>query len=258
MTTEINKYHTSKIYKLSSPQCEKFYIGSTTRTLNVRLTQHKSDYKIYLEKSIGSYLTSFEVVKFDDCIIELIKGVKCESKKELDRIEGECILEHHDRILNKNVAGRTLKEWYQINKGKIKEYYEAHKNEIKDKQKEYCKAHKNELKEKAKEYYEAHKNELRDKHKEYRETHKNELTDKKKEYYEAHKNEIKEKAKEYYEANKDKRIEKAKEYYEANKDKRKEKLTEKINCDCGGKYIKLNKTNHNKTQRHIDFLSSAS
>jgi hypothetical protein len=159
MTTEINKYHTSKIYKISSNQCEKFYIGSTTQTLKERLIHHKKDYKKYIEKGIGS-LTSFEVVKFDDAIIELIKDVKCESRKELYRIEGECILEHHNRILNKNVAGRTMKEYRETHKNEIKEWREAHKNEIKDKQKEYREAHKNEIKDKQKEYREANKEKI--------------------------------------------------------------------------------------------------
>ena len=162
MTTEINKYHTSKIYKISSPQCEKFYIGSTTQTLNRRLAGHKSHYKHYIE-GLYRYISSFEIVKFEDVIIELIKDVKCESKKELDRIEGECIKEHHDRILNKNVAGRTKKEYRETHKNEIKEWKEAHKNEIKDKWKEY---------------YEAHNNELKDKQKDYRETNKEKLNEK--------------------------------------------------------------------------------
>ena len=129
---EINKYHTSKIYKISSPQCEKFYIGSTTQKLNIRLSIHKSSYKRYIEKGIGSCFTSFEVVKFDDCIIELVKNVNCNSKKELEKIEGECIKEQYDRILNKRIEGRTYKEWCEINKDKMKEYREANKNKIKE------------------------------------------------------------------------------------------------------------------------------
>ena len=147
MTTEINKYHTSKIYKISSPQCEKFYIGSTTETLNRRLSKHKADYTGYI-KGNRMNVTSFEIVKFDDAIIELIKNVKCESRKELERIEGDCIKEHHDRILNKNVAGRTMKE-----------YKETHKNEIKEKMKEYREANK----EKFKEYRETNKEKLYEK-----------------------------------------------------------------------------------------------
>ena len=163
MTTEINKYHTSKIYRIISPQCEKFYIGSTTQTLKERLRHHKLDYKRYIEKGNESYLTSFEVVKFDDAIIELIKNVKCENRKDLDKIEGECIKEHHNRILNKNVAGRTMKEYKEVNKDKIKEqqkeWYEAHKNEIKEWTKDYREANKENIKQ----YYETNKEKLNEK-----------------------------------------------------------------------------------------------
>ena len=151
--SETNKYNTSKIYKISSTQCDKFYIGSTTQTLNQRLSVHKSSYKRYAEKGIGSYTTSYEVVKYDDAIIELLKNVKCENKKDLDRIEGECILEHHNRILNKFVAGRTGKEYREANKEKIKEYYEANK----DKFKEYREANKEKIKAYQDAYYETNK-----------------------------------------------------------------------------------------------------
>jgi len=174
MTTEINKYHTSKIYRISSPQCDKFYIGSTTRTIKARLSGHKAKYKRYIEKGNERYLTSFEIVKFDDCIIELIKDVKCENRKELEKVEGECIKEHHDRILNKNIAGRTLKEYRETHKNEIKEYRETHKNEIKDRMKEYRETHKNEIKDRTKEYRETHK----EKNKEYRETNKDKLREK--------------------------------------------------------------------------------
>lgn len=172
MTTEINKYHTSKIYKISSNQCEKFYIGSTTTTLKERLRHHKKDYTSYIKGNRGN-VTSFEIVKFDDAIIELIKDVKCESRKELERIEGECILEHHNRILNKVVAGRTKREYYEANKEKRKKYYE-----------EYNEINKDKRIEKAKEYYEANK----DKMKQYREVNK----DKNKEWREENKDKLKE------------------------------------------------------------------
>jgi hypothetical protein len=137
MTTEINPYHTSKIYKISSPQCDKFYIGSTTRTLKERLRKHKTAYKIYIEKGIGCCVSSFEIVKFDDCIIELIKDVNCENRKELVKVEGDCIKEHHDRILNKVIAGRTKKEWNELNKDKLKqqmkEYNDLHKDKLQEK-----------------------------------------------------------------------------------------------------------------------------
>jgi len=144
---EPNKYHTSKIYKISSSQCNKFYIGSTIQTLNKRLSAHKTNYKSY-EKGIRHYTTSYEVVKYDDAIIELIKDVKCENRKQLEKIEGECILEHHNRILNKRVEGRTRKEYYEMNSEKIKGQSKANYEANKDKKKEYYQANKEKLHEK--------------------------------------------------------------------------------------------------------------
>jgi hypothetical protein len=106
--TEINKYHTSKIYKISSPQCDKFYIGMTTSTLEKRLRGHKSAYKRYVEKKLGCCIASFEVVKFDDCIIQLIEDVKCNNKKELEMIEEAYIKEYQNKTLNKHIPGRMI------------------------------------------------------------------------------------------------------------------------------------------------------
>ena len=178
MTTEINPYHTSKIYKISSNQCEKFYIGSTTQTLKTRLSLHKAHYKRYIEKGIGCCFTSFEVVKFEDVIIELVRDVNCENRKELEIIEGGYIKEYHDRILNKIVVGRTPKEYWKTHKNESKvkntKYRETHKEQIIEKKKEYYEAHKNEIKEQSKEYYEANKNEI----KERREANKEKLYEK--------------------------------------------------------------------------------
>jgi hypothetical protein len=139
--TEINKYHTSKIYKISSPQIEKFYIGMTTQTLEKRLRGHKSAYKRYVEKKLGCCLASFEVVKFDDCIIELIKDVKCNNKKQLEMIEEECIKEYQDKIFNKHIPGRMIinekKEETKWNRQikymyeKMKQDYDYYNNEKK-------------------------------------------------------------------------------------------------------------------------------
>lgn len=43
-----------------------------------------------------------------------------------------------------------------------------------------------------------------------------------------------------------------KKHYEKNKDK----YCEKVNCECGGKYMKINKSHHFKTKKHQNYLSS--
>jgi len=148
-----------------------------------------------------------------------------------------------------------------------KEYCEQHADEKKEKAKQYYKDHKDEIKEKAKQYKIDHKDELKDKAKQYYEDHKDIINDKAKQYNIDLKDELKEKAKQYYKDHKDKykeysKINKAKcdlykkKYCEKNKEALKEKATEKINCECGGKYIRANKSTHFKTKKHIDFCGN--
>jgi len=80
----------------------------TTQTLEKRLREHKSAYKRYVEKKLGYCIASFEVVKFDDCIIELIEDVKCNNKKELEMIEEAYIKEYQNKTLNKHIPGRMI------------------------------------------------------------------------------------------------------------------------------------------------------
>ena len=167
--TEINKYHNSKIYKLVSSKTEKYYIGSTIRELCRRKAEHKHAYKKYLENNNNIYISSFEILKYDDCKIELIKLFKCENKTELEKEEGNLIKQYHDNILNKYVAGRTYNEWYNDNKEKIQNY-----------KKEWHNDNKERLNKKSKEYRNINKIHLAEVSKKYRETNKEKLNENKK------------------------------------------------------------------------------
>jgi len=46
-----------------------------------------------------------------------------------------------------------------------------------------------------------------------------------------------------------------KEYYEKNKDIINAKVNIKTQCECGGSYLKKHKSNHMKTQKHINYRS---
>ena len=99
-----------------------------------------------------------------------------------------------------------------------------------------------------KEYLADNKDKLLEKAKEYRKVNK----DKIKEYYEGRKD-IR---KEYYEDNKIKLLENAKEYYENNKNKILEQKKIKYNCICGSCFRKSEKSQHERTKKHIKFLES--
>ncbi len=71
-------YQNGKIYKITSPSTDKIYIGSTTQLLKERFSQHRSRFK----KCRKQY-SSRHLLKYNDCIIELIEDYPCNSKNEL-------------------------------------------------------------------------------------------------------------------------------------------------------------------------------
>jgi len=88
--------------------------------------------------------------------------------------------------------------------------------------------------------------------KEYNEEYKKKIAENAKEYREEHKEEIKEKAKEYREIHKEELSKQKKEYYEIHK----EEINKKHECECGGKFTHSNKTIHEKSKRHQNYLKS--
>jgi len=71
-----------------------------------------------------------------------------------------------------------------------------------------------------------------------------------KEYEEDNKDKISAKNKEYYQQNKDKILERVKNYVENSK--------EKINCLCGSSIFKHNKSIHERSKKHLDYIQSQS
>ena len=145
----MSKYSESKIYKLTSSQTDKVYIGSTIKSLDVRFSNHKAHYKSWLKSQINK-ITSSDLLQYDDVKIELIKEFPCETRKELEKEEGKLILENN--CVNKYVVGRTKKEYDKIyrhkNKEKYKEYVEANKEKVKEHKKKYVEANKEKINEK--------------------------------------------------------------------------------------------------------------
>lgn len=158
-------YSKSKIYKLSHPDTDKIYIGSTIQQLNRRLSEHKSDYNRY-KKNEYNFVTSFFLFELgiDDVKIELIEFYPCETKKQLEIHEGHVIQELTDTCVNKRISTKMSKkeretEYYQNNKDKIKQYYQENKDKIKE--------YREENKEKIEEYREKNKERIKQKSKQY-------------------------------------------------------------------------------------------
>jgi len=112
-----NKYHNGKIYKITNIHNNNVYIGSTYTTLKKRLWKHETDLRGYMglpyitktgierPRKPRDYRTSFECMYDNDYNIELIKDVKCESRKEL--------FQEEQKVLNEF---RTNKDINVVNK----------------------------------------------------------------------------------------------------------------------------------------------
>lgn len=204
-----------KIYKLSNDE-GAFYIGSTKKDLNKRLSQHQSSYKRFTENKIP-YYSAMDVLKGTNTKIELLEDLGEITAQEAKLKENEYIC-NIVNCVNKNKAFTTneekkiqMKQYYKEHKDKIKEWYLKNKDRCLQNRKKYYE----ENKEKFKEWYEENK----EKHNEYNKKYYSENKDKHKQYYQTKKEELKQKHKSYYEANKDKIIERQKKYYENKKAK---------------------------------------
>ena len=289
-------YQNGKIYKIvSNTDDDICYVGSTTnKYLCQRMTKHKNNYKVWKNgktNNTSSY-ELFEKYGFENCRIELLELVPCNSRDELTKKEAEYIRALN--CVNKVLPDRTLKEWYKeyydenkesliqyqkeyriINEDKIKErtkiHYEENKSKFSEKAKEYRETNKDKISERRKKYYEENKSKISEKQKkryeenkskiserakEYRKVNKSEISEKRKKRYEENKGEILKKQKKRYEENKSKISEKAKDYYEANKDTISEKGKQKYTCCCGSISTIVHKLRHEKTKKHMDFITS--
>lgn len=219
MTKAPSDYNKGKIYVIRNHINDNLYVGSTTQTLSKRLSYHKSDsqnkkYKLY---------QAIDELGFENFYIELIENYPCDTKEQLTAREGYFIRLFGTFVngYNKNIAGRTLKEWFQDNKDEIakqaKQYYEENKEKILDYGRLYKKNHKEEItkytKEYNKQYNEKHKEEIKEKNKEYRQDHKEEIAQYKK---------------------------------------------QKIDCECGNTYTQGHKARHLRTKRHLEATAKIS
>jgi hypothetical protein len=160
MTDKI--YSIGRVYKLISDN-GLAYIGSTTRTLSQRLSSHKQNYKK------NGVITSKQL--FENCatvIIELIEEVANITLKDLRIVEGK-----HIRVsdcVNRMIAGRTPKEYYEDFKDNIKkyqnDYYVKNKDILTTRQKKYNEQNKEKIKVCRKEYRKVNKDTLKTKQKE--------------------------------------------------------------------------------------------
>lgn len=117
-------YSQAKLYKICSPSTEDIYIGSSCKTLSLRLSGHRSAYKRY-KSGTGNYLSSFEILKYPDYYIELIRAAPCDTKQELRKLEGKEI--RSTKCVNKVIPSRTKQQYNDETKENMREYYQNNK-----------------------------------------------------------------------------------------------------------------------------------
>ena len=136
------------------------YFGSTIeKTLTNRLSKHRQDYKKWL---IGKqhYISSYEILKFDDAKIILMENFPCKTKYELLAREQHYI--DNNDCVNKLLA-------FIVNKPESRRNYrELHKREITEYKKQYHIDHKEQIKQ----YTDSRKSEKCEYDKQYREKNK--------------------------------------------------------------------------------------
>ena len=173
-----NKLDNAKIYKIVDNTNNNIYIGSTCDSLNQRLSKHKCAYKRF-KKGLFNNIKSFDILKNDNYKIELLENCNIKTKQEL--LSRERYFIENNECLNKNIPGRTLKDFQQYqkdyresNKDKAKGYYVENKDKLIKSQKEYY----NNNKEKAKDYYIRNKDKLIKSQKEYNAKNKEKIREK--------------------------------------------------------------------------------
>jgi len=230
-------YINSKIYTIRFNNSNDIYIGSTCNTLSRRFYGHK-----FPPYTSLSYLIQYKYNNdWSICYIELYENYSCNNKDELSKREGEIIRlfinDNNYNCINKNIAGRTDKEYREDNKDKIREYKKEYYEDNIEYYKKYREDNKDKIKEDNKKYREDNKDKIKEEHLKYREDNI--------EYY-----------KKYREDNKDKIKEQLLKWRENNRDKLKDKRKEKINCECGSICGINDKARHFRTLKHMEYIAS--
>jgi hypothetical protein len=237
----VNDYSKGKIYKIECNITGEVYIGSTTEpTLAKRLSGHKIHFRKWKKGTTKYKVYSFQILERENYSIYLIENYSCKSKDELFSREGHFIKEYKNcgNCVNKQITGRSLKEYYQDNKEII-----AEKDKI--------------YKQKNAERYKKHNKEKYEKNKE-------EVLEQQKIYYEENKERISLKGKSIstcecgctLRTDDIKRHLESKRHIDLLNKTPKYKSYEKIKCDCGCEIRYDSMKKHKNSKKHQDFFKS--
>ena len=112
------------IYKIVDNETNEAYYGSTQRSLNRRITEHKLNCK-YWKEGKYHYVTSFNIIERGNYSYSLIETIECGDKQQFYARERFYI--ENNECINKVVPNRSKKEWDLDNKDHVKEYKQKDK-----------------------------------------------------------------------------------------------------------------------------------
>jgi len=88
------------IYAIISDSTDRIYIGSTKKSIEERMQEHRADYKRY-KQGRYHYISSFEILEYPDARIDWLETVyDGENMKEIEQAH----IDENDNAVNKNRA----------------------------------------------------------------------------------------------------------------------------------------------------------
>ena len=136
------------IYKLVTSHDRRVYVGKTTRSAAKRMQSHRTNYKRWLDGKYKHYVTSFDLLKYSDCTMEVLE----------DNVPDEMLAEREGHwyskfdCINKCVPNRTIPEWRDDRREHRLEYNRQYELEHKEERRAYRKQYKQENHDKILEY----------------------------------------------------------------------------------------------------------
>ena len=127
-----------KIYIIKNSINNLLYVGSTIRELDVRMKQHMRDMYKYTNFKLYKAMDQFKPNIF---YIDILEEFEYENIKDLRKQEGKYIKIIKPE-LNKNIAGRTKKEYNDDNKEPLKLYRKLYYRKYRENNKEYLKQYR--------------------------------------------------------------------------------------------------------------------
>jgi hypothetical protein len=215
-------YSKCVIYKIQHKELDELlYVGSTTHFRN-RKVRHKST--CYDANGIAYNYKLYSTIRdnggWDSFNMVIVKEFPCENKRQAEAEE--------DRVMREMKSSLNMKRAYLT------------PDEKQEKLREYSIGY-------SREYRNKYKEQVRTAERNYRKNNPDKIKAMSKKYYTNNQDVLKEKNKKYREENLQKTLDYGKEWREKNK--------EKILCECGGHFIKYNKSYHLKTKKHQAYIN---